>query len=153
MLLRAHAVNMAVEYVSRYTILLLSLTSLWFLYTPLLRIMGVGMSVEPQKWQEIAAAKRSENLVKIPSEWRLDDSVIADGRKQKQLAGAFIESLLDQETLTITSLEVDEMLRQVKNGSLTSVQVTQAFCKRGAFAHQLVRRTSASRFFCADSAL
>ena len=130
---------MAVDNISRFMFLLLSVSTLWLYYSHPLSIAGYRMSTKLRGWQGIAAAKRMENMAKIPQEWHLDDSVINNGRKQKKLAGYFIESLLDKDTRTITGLDVGDILRRVQNGSLTSVQVTSAFCKRGAFAHQLVR--------------
>ena len=89
-------------------------------------------------WQEKAARKRADNYEKIPKEWLLPQTTLEAGKKQKKLTGEFIESLLDQETLRITRLDVVDLLENLRNRSLTATQVTHAFCKRGAFAHQLV---------------
>ena len=89
-------------------------------------------------WKDVAAAKRAENMGKIPQEWRLPKEVLVEAKKRKSIAGAFIESLLDTETRTITGLENERILDFIRNGSLTALRVTAAFCKRAAYAHQLV---------------
>ena len=91
-------------------------------------------------WKKIVAMKKHENMAKIPTKWRLPMETLIEGKKRKKIAGDYIESLLDADTQKITSSDNDEILESVRNGSLTAVQVTQAFCKRGAYAHQLVSK-------------
>ena len=103
-------------------------------------------------WQDIAASKGRENMAKIPPEWLLSDDILAEGKKRKKLAGPFIEGLLDTQTLDITRRDSDELLQLIANGTLTSLEITMAFCKRGAYAHQLVRQAqSLSRFHLTDT--
>ena len=89
-------------------------------------------------WQEVAAGKRKELFDKIPEEWHLSPEVLDQGKKEQKLVGAFIEGLLDHDTLRITSLDAVDIVDSVRNGSITAVAVTKAFCKRAAYAHQLV---------------
>lgn len=117
--------------------LLLSAFALWVLYRRERGGIGTIVTNGEYSWQEIAAAKRNENMDKIPKEWHLSPGVLDEGRKRKKIAGDFIESLLDPETRRITSLDNGEILELVRKGSLTAVQVTMAFCKRGSYAHQL----------------
>ena len=77
-------------------------------------------------------------MAKIPAEWLLSDSVLAAGKQSKKIAGDFIERLLDEKTLLITSADNERILELIRSGSLTAVEVTTSFCKRGAYAHQLV---------------
>ena len=93
-------------------------------------------------WQDIAEAKRKENMAQIPKEWLLQEQVVVEGNGRKKLVGDFIEGLLDPEILEITSLDTEDVLDLLQNGSLSALQVTRAFCKRGAYAHQLVRDLS-----------
>ena len=90
------------------------------------------------QWQKSAETKRRENLAKIPQEWLLSERIIAQGKERKKIAGDFIESLLDPGTLEITSQDSEDILHLLRNGSLSALQVTRAFCKRAAYAHQLV---------------
>ena len=122
--------------------LLLSVFTLWTLYRWERSGTSTIVANGEYSWQEVAAAKRNENMGKIPKEWHLSPDVLDEGRKRKKIAGDFIESLLDSETRRITSLDNDEILELVRKGSLTAVQVTTAFCKRGSYAHQLVCKPS-----------
>jgi len=62
--------------------------------------------------------------------------VVSDARSRRRIAGDFIESLLDNETRDITSVDAPDLADAMANGSLTALKVVTAFCKR---AHQLVR--------------
>lgn len=77
-------------------------------------------------------------MAKIPRDWILPASVLEEGKNRRSIAGDFIESLLDEETLNITSLDVPENFGRTSTGLLTSVKVVTAFCKRSAYAHRLV---------------
>ena len=77
-------------------------------------------------------------MEKIPKDWRLPEAILVDSRKEKKIAGDFIESLLDPSTREITGFDSGAILELVSNGSLTAIGVTEAFCKRAAYAHQLV---------------
>ncbi|KAH8719523.1 amidase signature domain-containing protein [Phaeosphaeriaceae sp. PMI808] len=90
-----------------------------------------------ESWQEKALAKREGELKKIPEEWRLSKSVLEDSKKRRVLAGAYIESLLDKETLRITSLDPVELVECTTNGSMTAYAVVNAFSKRAAYGHQM----------------
>lgn len=122
--------------------LFLSAFTLWVIYGHERGSMGVNPGKERHSWQEIAAAKREENMAKISKEWLLSEAVLDEGRQRKKITGDFIESLLDSETRRVTSLDNGEILELIANGSLTALQVITAFCKRGAYAHQLVRTFS-----------
>jgi len=120
------------------TVLLFASCSLFFYITLSKNHNTMGDITTGLSWQEKAARKRADNYEKIPKEWLLPQTTLEAGKKQKKLTGEFIESLLDQETLRITRLDVVDLLENLRNRSLTATQVTHAFCKRGAFAHQLV---------------
>ena len=100
--------------------------------------MNPGSDSSKCSWQCITAAKRKENIAKIPPEWLLSESVLAAAEQSKNIAGEFIEGLLDETMLSITSADNERILELIRNGSLTAVQVTTAFCKTGEYAHQLV---------------
>jgi amidase len=104
--------------------------------------------VHPSRhWKEIVAEKLSADKAKIPESWRLSPDVIAAARSRKQIAGGFVESLLDSETLHVTSVDAPDLVAAMGNGSLTAVQVVTAYCKRAAFAHQLACRKALSCVF------
>ncbi|KAM7205455.1 Amidase signature domain containing protein [Naviculisporaceae sp. PSN 640] len=93
-----------------------------------------------QSWQRIAAQKRQAEFAKIPSEWVLAPSVVAQAKSLPSLTKpSFIESLLDHETCRITTMDATELLVQMGSGELTAVKVVTSFCKRAAIVHQLTQ--------------
>jgi amidase len=99
-------------------------------------------------WQEKAEAKREKNRSKIPEEWTLTKEDLVAAKKQRQLSGPFIESFLDGHELEITSNDSVPLLSKVRSGHYTALQVTKAFCKRAATAHQIVSLDSFSTGNC-----
>ena len=77
-------------------------------------------------------------MEKIPKDWHLPEAILIDEGKEKKIAGDFIEGLLDPRTREITGLDSGEILDLISNASLTAIEVTEAICKRAAYAHQLV---------------
>jgi amidase len=85
-------------------------------------------------WEERAADKRNRINDSIPQEWKIqspptEDSVL-DFPKNSGI-------LSDQE-LAITESSASDLVRKLAQGELKAVDVTVAFCKRAALAHQLV---------------
>lgn len=91
-----------------------------------------------ESWQERAAAKRASILAEIPAAWRLDKTDLERAEKQRVLAGPFIEQLLGADTLSIVGKDSVPLVDAIKNGTYTSEQVTEAFCKSAAIIHQIV---------------
>ncbi|OTB14987.1 hypothetical protein K445DRAFT_301576 [Daldinia sp. EC12] len=103
-------------------------------------MMGMSLPeflVGRPRWRQIAEDKRQSNLNKIPAEWRLSDSVVQESKSSRKITGDFFDRLLDDETRRITSLDAEDLLRDISNSNLTAVQVVTAFSKRAAYAHQL----------------
>lgn len=90
-------------------------------------------------WEERAALKRASILAAIPAEWRLEKADLERAEKQRVLAGPFMEQLLDADTRSIVLKDSVPLVDAIKNRTYTSEQVTRAFCKSAAVAHQLVR--------------
>lgn len=89
-------------------------------------------------WEQIAAKKREALLKSIPSEWIVPDSIIPaedqfDVTDFPKKSGWF-----DDHELDITGRDAVEILEKLSKGEWTSEEVTKAFCKRAATAHQLV---------------
>ena len=117
--------------------LILSSIALWMVYgqegNPMDLSFGQG-----KQWQQTAARQRREIMAKIPKEWILSERVLAEGKARRKISGEFIGNLLDLETLQITSTDNDKLLDLMANGSYSALQVVSAYCKRAAYAHQLV---------------
>ncbi len=97
-------------------------------------------------WQEAAAVKRQGRQASIPQEWLLSQSVL-EGIPLGPESGTNVvaldlprkSALLDELELAITEdYSCRDLLQKLAAGELTSTQVTLAFCKRSAIAHQLV---------------
>ncbi|KAK1808829.1 hypothetical protein LTR12_016807 [Friedmanniomyces endolithicus] len=119
-----------------FTLTSLSIALLWYGFDSS-RSLSFWTPKAMQSWREVAAAKREGELAKIPKEWRLDHATIEEAAKLRAIAGPFIESLLDDETLRITRLDPLELTECTGNGSLSAYSVVKAFCKRAAYGHQL----------------
>jgi amidase len=97
------------------------------------------------RWQHIASEKREANLAKIPPEWILEPQILEDGRSRHCVAGDYIENLLDAKSQYVTDMDIPELVARMENGTLTAEEVVTAFCKRAAYAHQLVSLVSPLR--------
>ncbi|KAJ5107681.1 Amidase [Penicillium angulare] len=102
---------------------------------------------QSNSWEEKAAKKRNECAAKIPSEWRVSEQFMA--RFQAPLSNNkndLIRTKAIREAGILTSRElsitedytVSDLISALDNGGLTSTEVTVAYCKRAAVAHQLV---------------
>jgi len=85
-------------------------------------------------WEERAADKRNRINASIPAEWKIqnlptDNSVLDFPQKS---------GLLSDQELAITQSSASDLVKKLAQGELKAVDVTIAFCKRAALAHQLV---------------
>ncbi|KAL9610017.1 MAG: hypothetical protein Q9167_005259 [Letrouitia subvulpina] len=95
------------------------------------------MFVEKASWENSAAEKRASTHSKIPREWLLDKAALEKALAERNLTGPFIESWLTDEEKVLTKLSATSLLPQIRNGTYSALQVTQAFCKRTAIAQQM----------------
>lgn len=96
------------------------------------------MRVSSQDWEVEAAAKRADTLNKIPSKWRLSPTDVSKAEKQRDLTGSFVHQFLDVVEISIISKDTIQLIEEMKEGKLTAIQVTSAFCKAAAISHQIV---------------
>jgi amidase len=88
-------------------------------------------------WQERAAAKVADITSKIPERWRITLEDLERAGKERQLCGPFIESFLSQSENKIVKTNSPELCEQLASRSLSSLEVTEAFCKSAAIAQQI----------------
>jgi amidase len=89
-------------------------------------------------WEEKAAQKRTSIYNLIPKEWRLPESIMKNPPKNSTLVPSQC-GILSKLDLEITEIDhIEELARRIANGKYSAVQVTEAYCKRAAIAHQLV---------------
>lgn len=86
-------------------------------------------------WEDIAADKKSRIEKSIPKEWRVDVQAKNDSFMDLPASSG----LLTSEELQITNSSAVDLVAKLGSGQLKSVEVTLAFCKRAALAHQAVR--------------
>jgi amidase len=89
-------------------------------------------------WKEIAAKKRDALLNSFPSKWIIPDSMRPPEHELDVTEFPHKSGWFDDHELDITSRDAVDILARLRNGEWTSEEVTNAFCKRAAAAHQLV---------------
>ena len=93
----------------------------------------------PEKWEEIAAAKREALLASIPKEWHIPADVKPPDSQLDVTTFPQESGWFTSKELEITSKSAAELVEKLAKGQWTSEEVTLAFCKRASAAHQLVR--------------
>lgn len=92
-------------------------------------------------WENLAAEKRGRIEDSIPKEWRIQQPLPAGDSTfdYPEKSG-----ILTAEELLITKSSASDLVARLSRGEIKSVDVTVAFCKRAAIAHQLVNGHSLS---------
>lgn len=90
----------------------------------------------PERWEELAKAKRDSIQALIPEEWRIKN--LLSREEQIDVTTGYIQSFLSQDEVEITETDAATIARQVAHRRWKAVNVTRAFCHRAALAHQLV---------------
>jgi len=95
-------------------------------------------------WRDIAARKEKEQLSKIPISWLLPPYILDSAKKAINVLDIPKRSgLLTAKELDITeSYDATSLAMELSSRRLSSLEVTVAFCKRAAIAHQVVCRIS-----------
>ncbi|KAK3312535.1 amidase [Apodospora peruviana] len=88
-------------------------------------------------WEAIAAKKQASLLAAIPPEWRIPAELLPPVSKDDISTFPESSGWFTVDELAITSSNAVELITRLASGELTSVEVTRAFCKRAAAAHQL----------------
>lgn len=98
-----------------------------------------------QDWQEVVARKRASASRQIPAEWKLPDNItasIGEHSEQNVLDIPATCGILTSKELDITgNYTATELVAKIASKTLSSYEVTLAFCKRAAIAQQLVSQT------------
>ncbi|VUC35351.1 unnamed protein product [Clonostachys rosea] len=98
-------------------------------------------------WEDKVKEKRERCFKAIPQDWRIPDAILSqlpqpleDNATNLIKLGIVRQcGILTDDELDITEYHTTtNLLDKLKSGSLTSVQITTAFSKRAAIAHQLV---------------
>lgn len=98
-------------------------------------------------YQELAAQKRATQISLIPEEWHLSPVPSIDSTPN---ALAYVRRLLAPAELALTEeTDITILLRKLSSGELSSSELTRAFAKRAAIAHQLT--TCCTEIFFEDA--
>lgn len=104
-------------------------------------IMSLSVDATTPRWEEIGARKREALSASIPEEWRIPADLLPPESQDDVTAWPETSGWFTEEELAITAQTASDLARQLVAGQLKSEDVTRAFCKRAAAAHQLVRRS------------
>ncbi|KAE8154450.1 amidase signature domain-containing protein [Aspergillus avenaceus] len=96
-----------------------------------------GEASDNSSWEAKASAKRAATLAKIPAGWRLDEQDLDRAANERDLTRSFINQHLLPEEIAIVEQGSVSLVEGIREGRLSAVQVTRAFCKTAAVAHQI----------------
>ncbi|KAJ4112182.1 hypothetical protein NW768_011761 [Fusarium equiseti] len=104
--------------------------------------MATNTANSAQDWASLIQQKQADRESRIPNEWRLPQTIISRVDRDAPVSGfdLFNETaiLTEKERYITEAYDATGLLEQLSSGSLTSLEVTTAFCKRAAVAHQLI---------------
>jgi hypothetical protein len=93
-------------------------------------------------WKDLVSQKRAEVAKELPQEWRLPSSILDTISATADISVIDVPKtcgLLSSKELEITTkYDAVELVAKMAAKELSSYEVTLAFCKRAAIAHQVV---------------
>jgi amidase len=91
-------------------------------------------------WQQLAKSKRDSVFANIPKDWLLPTSLTSQYTETSTISVLDVPrtcGLMTEEELAITEdHDATDLVHLMSTGELKSIDVTTAFCKRAAIAHQ-----------------
>ncbi|KAG2187198.1 hypothetical protein INT44_004870 [Umbelopsis vinacea] len=96
------------------------------------------MTVENTVWQQRATAAQERREKQLPDEYRIPKDKMPDASVKNVMNFPQESGLFSTEELEITELSVPALLKAIEDKKWTAVQVTKAYCKRAAYAQQLL---------------
>ncbi|KAK3688864.1 amidase [Podospora appendiculata] len=88
-------------------------------------------------WELIGAKKRASLIAAIPPEWTIPADLLPPPSQDDVTTFPSTSGWFTPSELAITNSTAADLVAKLADGTLTSVAVTRAFCKRAAAAHQL----------------
>lgn len=105
------------------------------------------ITVTTPSYLDRCTQKRDDQYALIPSEWRIDPIPSIESEPN---ALPIIRNILSQQELSLTEeTDIGILLRKLSSGQLSSLELTRAFAKRAALAHQLT--TCCTEIFFEDA--
>ena len=96
------------------------------------------IALDSPSWQVIAAEKRQEIYAAIPVTYIVDETLL-NGTDPIDLPRR--TGILTEREMSITESRAVDIVQRIKAREYTAFEVTTAFCKRAAIAHQAVSKT------------
>ncbi|KAI5461801.1 acetamidase [Mariannaea sp. PMI_226] len=100
----------------------------------------------PPTWRELSVKKREQLASSIPKEWRIPAELLPPESQDDVTSWPETSGWFTPEELAITGSTASELVSKLASGVLKSEDVTNAFCKRAAAAHQLTNCLSETCF-------
>ncbi|PNY29650.1 Acetamidase [Tolypocladium capitatum] len=97
-------------------------------------------------WEQVAARKRDALMSSIPQEWRIPADLLPPETQDDVTPWPDTSGWFTAGELAITGLTASELVAKLALGEFKSEDVTKAFCKRAAAAHQLTNCLSETCF-------
>ena len=95
------------------------------------------MSTEP--WKEISDKAKEKLSASIPPEWRISKDKLPSPEQSNVTNFPATCGILTEREAAITDSYATDIVKRIAAGEWKAEDVTWAFCKRAAIAHQLVR--------------
>ena len=96
------------------------------------------MSANLEPWQEISQKAQEQLYASIPEQWRIAKDKLPPAERLDVTTFPAECGLLTQDEIRITESDVVGIVKRVAAGEWKAEDVTTAFCKRAAVAHQVV---------------
>ncbi|KAK3715412.1 hypothetical protein LTR37_007140 [Vermiconidia calcicola] len=91
-----------------------------------------------QDWQEISKKAREKLYESIPSDWRIPEDKLPPAEQKDVTDFPAKSGLLTESELAITDSYATDIVKRIAAGEWKAEDVTRAFCKRAAIAHQVI---------------
>lgn len=89
-------------------------------------------------WEEVGKQARARLSDSIPSQWRIPADKLPAAEQLDVMGFAYQSGLFSEREISITTSSATDIVKNVATGEWKAEDVTRAFCKRAAVAHQLV---------------
>lgn len=99
------------------------------------------------QWETIAKRARQKVVDDIPAEWKIPQDQLPGDDVTDVTGIPATCGILDQQELAITESLATDIVAKIAQGEWKAEDVTRAFCKRAAIAHQLVCCENATILF------
>jgi len=89
-------------------------------------------------WEDIGKRAQSRLYDSIPAEWRTPTDKLPPADQKDVTGFPYQSGLFTEREILITNSLATDIVAKIANSTWTAEEVTRAFCRRAAIAHQLV---------------